>query len=249
MGLHLLADLELGLPAAFLAGFIDSMAGGGGILTLPALVLMDLTPATAVGTNKLVGVFGAASATWQYARKGKVRWPAVRWLLPLALAGGALGARAILFLHSPALFRHLVAFLVLAVGLIVLFHRSLGREPSRPRLTLAQAAPLIPLIAFYDGFFGPGTGTFLMFLWVAALGYDFVEGSAQARSLNLASNAGALLTFLLGGHLIYLIGLPMGLLNAVGAALVARVALRRGNALVRSAYLLIVVLVVTRLLL
>ena len=241
--------LLYGLPLAFLAGFLDAVAGGGGAITLPTLFLMNLTPAQAVATNKLLAIFGSGSGTYQYARKGNIEWSLVVRLVPLALLGSALGAYAVHFV-DPNLFRALMAGVILGVGMLVLANKRFGLEDRYPGLTArvyALCLPLTLLIGLYDGFLGPGTGTFLMLMFTVA-GFNLVRASGNARAVNFATNLGAFVFFLLGGQMVYWIGLPMGLANALGAALGARMAMLRGSGFVKWMYGVVVLVVVARLL-
>ena len=241
--------LLYGLPLAFVAGFIDAVAGGGGTITLPTLFLMGLSPAQAVATNKLLAIFGSGSATAQFWRAGQVERGLVLRLVPLALVGSALGAWLVHFI-DPAAFRALVAAVVLGVGVLVLANKRFGLEDRYPGLTprvLALTLPGTFLIGAYDGLLGPGTGTFLMFLF-ALVGFNLVRASGNARTINFATNLGAFVFFLLGGQMVFWIGLPMGLANALGATLGARMAMLRGSRFVKLIYLLIVLLVAARLL-
>uniref|UniRef100_UPI00286DEB16 TSUP family transporter n=1 Tax=Deinococcus sp. TaxID=47478 RepID=UPI00286DEB16 len=156
--------LLYGIPLAFLAGFIDAVAGGGGTITLPTLFLMGLSPAQAVATNKLLAIFGSGSATLQYGRAGHIDRPLVLRLIPLALVGSALGAYLVRFVDQ-GVFRTLVAVVILGVGALVIANRRFGLEDRYPGLTprvLAATLPGALIIGVYDGLLGPGTGTFLM---------------------------------------------------------------------------------------
>nr|WP_281376930.1 TSUP family transporter [Deinobacterium chartae] len=242
--------LLLGIPLAFLAGMIDAIAGGGGVITLPALYWMGLPPANVVATNKLLAIFGSASSSWQFVRKGKVDLALASRMAVVAVLGSALGAHLVLGFHNDEAFRLLIAGLILMVGILVVTNKRLGLENRyeglTPRTLLIGGVGAL-LIGMYDGFFGPGTGTFLMFLFVRYLRFDFVVGSGNAKVINFATNAGAFVTFLLSGKMIFAIGLPMGIANALGAALGARLAILRGSAFVKVVYLGIVLLVVARL--
>ena len=242
--------LLYGLPLAFLAGFIDAVAGGGGTITLPTLFFMGLSPAQAVATNKLLAIFGSSTATWQYGRSGHIEWPLVLRLVPLALLGSALGAYLVHFVN-PNVFKTLVAVVILGVGALVMVNKRFGTEDRYPGLTrrvLALTLPGTLIVGAYDGFIGPGTGTFLMFLFTLA-GFTLVRSSGNAKAINFATNAGAFVFFVLGGQMIFWIGLPMGAANALGAYVGARMAMLRGSAFIKVVYALIVVLVAGRLLL
>ena len=241
--------LLYGLPLAFLAGFLDAVAGGGGAITLPTLFLMGLSPAHAVATNKLLAIFGSGSGTYQYARKGNIEWALVWRLVPLALGGSALGAYLVHFV-DPNVFRTLVAFVILGVGVLVLANKRFGLEDRYPGLTARVYAVCLPItlvIGLYDGFIGPGTGTFLMLMFALA-GFNLVRASGNARAINFATNVGAFIFFLFGGQMVFWIGLPMGVANALGAALGARMAMLRGSGFVKWMYGIIVLVVVARLL-
>ncbi|SEJ06040.1 hypothetical protein SAMN04488058_103229 [Deinococcus reticulitermitis] len=242
--------LLYGLPLAFLAGFIDAVAGGGGTITLPTLFFMGLSPAQVVATNKLLAIFGSGSATVQYWRKGHVEQSLVLRLIPFALVGSAFGAYLVRFI-DPDAFRTLVAGVILGVGALVLVNKRFGLDDRYPGLTARVLALTLPgalLIGMYDGFLGPGTGTFLMFLFALA-GFNLVRSSGNARTINFATNLGAFVFFLLQGQMVWWIGLPMGLANALGATLGARMAMLRGSAFVKWMYGGIVLLVAARLLL
>lgn len=209
---------------------------------------MGLSPAQAVATNKLLAIFGSGSATVQYWRKGHVDRDLVVRLIPLALAGSALGAYLVHFI-DPDAFRTLVGIVILGVGALVLVNKRFGMEDRFPGLTTRVLALTLPgafVIGLYDGFLGPGTGTFLMFLF-ALVGFNLVRSSGNARTINFATNLGAFLFFLVGGQMVWWIGLPMGVANALGAALGARMAMLRGSGFVKGMYALIVLLVAARL--
>lgn len=242
--------LLYGLPLAFLAGFIDAVAGGGGTITLPTLFFMGLSPAQVVATNKLMAIFGSASATVQYWRKGHVDLKLIVRLVPLALIGSAFGAYLVRFVNPDA-FRTLIGVVILGVGALVLVNKNFGLEDRYPGLTARTLALTLPgafIIGIYDGFLGPGTGTFLMFMFALA-GFNLVGASGNARTINFATNLGAFIFFLIGGKMVFWIGLPMGVANALGATLGARMAMLRGSAFVKWIYGGIVLVVAARLLL
>lgn len=243
--------LLYGLPLAFLAGFVDAIAGGGGVITIPALYFMGLPPAQVVATNKLLAIFGSTTSSVQFWRKGRVDRALLLRMAPLALLGSALGAHLVLGFENDEAFRNIIAALILLVGFLVVMNKKLGLENRYRGLvpyTLLIALPAALATGVYDGFFGPGTGTFLMFVFVRFLHFDFVTGSGNARVINFMTNLGAFVTFVVSGAMVWWIGIPMGIANALGAALGARLAMLKGSAFVRVVYVGIVLLVVARLL-
>jgi hypothetical protein len=221
----------------FASGFVDAIAGGGGLLTVPALALAGLDPVAAVATNKLAGTFGTASATLAFARAGKIKAN----MAPAALAAGVgaiLGALMLPFAPR-ALLSQALPFVLIGVALYFAFAPSLGDAQRRQRLSPAlYAATLAPAIGFYDGAFGPGAGSFYMIALVVLVGLGIIPAMAGARSSNFGSNFGALVVYALSGHIVVAAGLAMGAGAFLGARLGARTALRAGAWLVR---LLIVV--------
>ncbi|MGI5419469.1 sulfite exporter TauE/SafE family protein [Actinomadura luteofluorescens] len=233
------------LAAAVAAGWVDAVVGGGGLIQLPALLLLNpgQPVATALATNKLGSIAGTASAAVAYARKAK---PDVRVALPAGLlamccaAGGALCAAAI----SSDVLKPVIMVVLLAVAAIVVLRPDLGRTPRlvlRTRRRVA-AAVLVPgvAIAFYDGLVGPGTGTFLVIAFTTLLGMDFVDASATSKIINTGTNLGALAVFAVQGHVLWAIGLAMAVCNIVGAQLGAHMAISRGAGFVRVVLLCVV---------
>lgn len=230
--------------ASLLAGFIDAIVGGGGLVLLPALfaTFPVAPPAALMGTNKGAAVWGTAIASWQYSQRVQVRWYALR---PAALAGftGAfVGAWAVTVL-SPHFLRKLLPLVLLAVLAYTLYKKDLGRHHS-PRFsghTEWLTASLIgACIGFYDGFFGPGTGSFFIFLFVRVLGYDFLNASASAKVLNVATNIAALILFSLKGHVWWHLAVPLAVANVLGSLLGTWMALRHGAGFVRGIFLAVV---------
>jgi uncharacterized membrane protein YfcA len=227
--------------ASLLAGFVDAIVGGGGLILVPALFAVFPTthPATLFGINKGASVWGTAVATVQYARRVNMRWSA---LLPAAGAGfvGSLAGAWLVTLISGGFLRKALPFVLLAVLAYTLVKKDLGRTHA-PRFTgLAEtlAACSIGLVlGFYDGFFGPGTGSFFVFLFVRWLGYDFLNASASAKLLNTATNLAALLLFAYKGHVWWHFALSMALANVVGSLLGTRLALKHGSGFVRLVFI------------
>lgn len=232
------------LPAAFLAGLVDAVVGGGGLVQIPALFAVQLgqSPAALFGTNKFASVFGTANAAWRYARRVQMPW---RTTLPAALAAfvfAYVGAAAVAWLPSDLLRPLILALLLLAAG-YTLWHPDLGRvhRPAHAgRRELLFAVLLGAGIGFYDGFFGPGTGSFLIFLFVRFFGFDFLHASAAAKLVNVATNVAALSFFLPHGHWLPLVAVGMALCNVGGSLVGTRLALRHGSGFVRRVFLLVV---------
>ncbi|WP_313076730.1 sulfite exporter TauE/SafE family protein [Melaminivora sp.] len=230
--------------ASLLAGFVDAIVGGGGLILLPALFATFPTaaPATLMGTNKSAAIWGTGIATWQYSRRVTMRWQA---MLPATAAGfaGAFAGAWVVTLISADFLRKLLPLVLVALLLYTLARKDLGRTHA-PRLAARAevwAASAIGLaIGFYDGFFGPGTGSFFVFLFVRVLGYDFLHASASAKLLNLATNVAALILFAAKGHVWWHFALPLALANVVGSLLGAHLALKHGAGFVRGIFIVVV---------
>jgi uncharacterized membrane protein YfcA len=236
---------------AFLAGFIDSVVGGGGLIQIPALMLlMPGTPVVALlGTNKFASVWGTLAATTQYLRRVPLPRNAALPACAAAFVFGLLGARAAAALPADVM-RPLVLVLLLLVLAYTLWRKDFGRLHA-PRLAVPVqrlvALAVGAAIGFYDGFFGPGTGSFLIFAFVGLFGFDFLAASAAAKLVNLVTNLAALAYFMPAGHVLYELALPMALFNVAGAIMGARLAIRRGSGFVRGLFLLVVGALVLRL--
>lgn len=237
--------------AALVAGWVDAVVGGGGLVQIPALLVLlpGATPAQVLATNKLSSVFGTATAAWVYARRVR---PDLRTALPMAaaaLAGSAAGAACASLLPA-SVFRPLVLVLLVVVATYVLRRPALGDE-QRLRFGgarhVAAALGAAVAIGFYDGIFGPGTGSFLVFALVALMGYSFVQASAKARIVNLATNLGALAVFVPQGAPMYGVGFAMAACNVVGGRLGAVTAISRGSRFVRVVFLVVVGVLAVRL--
>lgn len=232
------------LAAAFGAGVVDAMAGGGGLIQLPALfAAYPLTPqATLLGTGKLAGLAGTASAARRYLRHVRLDRPLIVAAAAAAFVA-ALGGAWIATLVPQAYFRAMVPLLLTAVLVYTLRHRDFGRE-HRPRRNGGHgrvlAAAGAGAIGLYDGFFGPGTGSFLMFLFVRVFGMDFLHASASAKVVNAAANLAAILLFGLTGEVLWLLGLAMAACNVAGALLGTHLAIRHGSGFVRAVFMLVV---------
>jgi uncharacterized membrane protein YfcA len=246
-----LSDVVLLCLAAGFAGWFDAVVGGGGLVQLPALLVLlpGASPAQVLATNKLSSICGTSVAAGTYYRRVR---PDLRTALPMAavaLVGSALGA-ALASMVPSEVFRVVVLVLLVAVATYVALRPALGAEQSL-RWSGRQhhvAAALAGFgLGFYDGIFGPGTGTFLVFALVSLLGYSFLQASAKARIVNLATNLGALLVFIPQGAPLWATGLLMGGCNVAGGWLGAHTAIRRGSGFVRVVFLVVVAALILRL--
>lgn len=239
-----IVSLAVVLCASFFAGFIDAVVGGGGLIQIPALftLLPREMPATLFGTNKLSSVFGTANAAWRYMRRVEMPW---RVTLPAALAAFAcsyVGAMAVAWLPRDSL-RPIILFLLVFSAAYTFWRKDFG-STHRPQHAgwseVLYAALLGGVIGFYDGFFGPGTGSFLIFLFVRFFGFDFLHASAASKVVNVATNLAALAYFIPNGYWLPLLGLSMAVCNVGGSLLGTHLALRHGSGFVRRIFLLVV---------
>ncbi len=238
-----LETLVLVMLVAFAAGWIDAVVGGGGLLQLPALLLVPgLAPVQALATNKLSSIFGTATASVTYVRRVR---PDLRTALPMAGLAlvGSFGGAAVATVLPAAVFKPIIVLVMLAVLTFVAIRPKMGAatrlrfEGSRH---LIVACALGMGIGFYDGVLGPGTGTFLIIALVSVLGYDFISSSAKAKIVNLATNLGALALFIPTGAVVWGLGLSMAVMNMAGGYLGSRTAIAKGSGFVRVIFLVVV---------
>ena len=240
------------VAAAFLAGLVDAAVGGGGLIQLPALLLLMPagTPlASTLGTNKLSSIFGTAIATLQFAHAGRIHWAAALPAVVPALVGAWLGARAAGLLDEQLL-RPFILLLLVAVAVYTFRrpHFGLHHAPHlEPRSVAMLSAAVGLVIGFYDGIFGPGTGNLLIFGYVGLFGFGFVAASGVAKVVNLATNTAAVVTFAAAGQMVAAVGLPMAAANVAGSVVGARIAIKGGNAVVRRLFLVVVAVLIARL--
>jgi uncharacterized membrane protein YfcA len=230
--------------ASLLAGFVDAIVGGGGLVMVPALfaAFPAAPPATLLGTNKAAAVWGTAMSTWQYSRRVQIRWAAMLPAAAAGFAGSFAGAWAVTVVSGEFL-RKLLPVVLLGVLAYTLAKKELGRHHA-PRLSgraeLAAACGIGAVIGFYDGFFGPGTGSFFVFLFVRLLGYDFLNASASAKLLNCATNVAAIVLFAAKGHVWWHFAVTLAVANIVGSLLGTHLALKHGAGFVRGIFILVV---------
>lgn len=240
----MITDFALLGVAALLAGLIDAVVGGGGLIQLPALfsALPTTPPATLLGTSKLAGIWGTGAAAISFAKRIKVQWSTA---LPAAIAAfifAFLGAYTVTRI-PPDFLRKLLPFILMAVAIYTFTKKDFGsiHKPSHEGAREKAIAVLVGGgIGFYDGFFGPGTGSFLLFLFVRFFGFDFLGASAVAKVVNVACNFSALLWFGYSGHLLWQLGLMMAVCNIIGSVTGTRLAIRHGSGFVRKLFLVVV---------
>jgi uncharacterized protein len=225
--------LMLLLGAAFFAGFIDAIAGGGGLITLPALLLAGASPIQALSTNKVQGSFGAAAAAFSYARAGQIDLKTQRLPALIALFAGLFGATMATRLPTETL-RLIIPVILIGVALFFALKRGLSDEDQiariRPELFMAL---FVPLVGTYDGMIGPGAGAFYMIGFVTLAGYGILKATAHTKLLNFSSNIGGLAIFAVFGATWWLTGIAMGVAQVAGATLGAKFAVRFGATVIR----------------
>lgn len=235
--------------AAFCGGFIDSIAGGGGLITVPALLLAGFSPVQALATNKLQGVFGTGAATIAYASKGLVDLR--RQMLPAVLSCSGSVAGALVATVIPGdLLRIALPFLLIAIALYFVLKPNMDDVDRAERLSpFLFGLSIVPLIGFYDGMFGPGAGSFFMLAFVSLAGYGVLKATAHTKLLNFASNVGGLAFFAAVGAVSWKVGLMMGVVQVLGARTGARLAMKNGARLIKPLLVIVCVALALRLLL
>ncbi len=226
---------------SFLAGFIDSVAGGGGLVLIPSLLLAGIPPQTALGTNKFAALFGTSTALANFMKSGKVIWRIAGFGLAFSVMGSVIGTKAILYFDQNTTAK--IIIMMLPITAIVTFFpkRQLKTSISDfSKKDLYFYTPLLcVIVGFYDGFFGPGTGTFLIFGFYIFLGLHLINASAISKVFNLASNAGSFVTFAFADKVLYGIGIPIALSNLVGGYLGSILAIKKGQQFIKVSLLIV----------
>ncbi|MFD2263590.1 TSUP family transporter [Lacibacterium aquatile] len=233
---------------AMVAGFIDSIAGGGGLLVIPVLFSVGVPPAAVFGTTKLQASCGSFSASLTFIRRGEVNLREMLPIIALTFAGSLIGA-AVLAVTDPELLRDVVPFLLIAIAFYMLFAKKTGEADAHRRLSPLPFAILFGLgLGFYDGFFGPGTGTFWALAYVAIAGYSLRRATAHAKIVNFTSNISAFLMLTLTGQVLWGIGILMACGQIIGARLGAGMVITNGAKIVRPMLVLMSLAITARLL-
>ena len=229
-------------PMVFLAGFLDSIAGGGGLLSLPAFLIAGVPPHMALGTNKMSSVLGTSMATWRFAKNGYIQLKKVIWFIVAALIGSTIGAN--LTLHvSERIVEYMMIGVLPVVAFYVLRNKKMGDDtlahtiPEKKSFLIALAAAFV--IGVYDGFYGPGTGTFLILVLTGAARYTMKEAAGTTKAINLSSNVAAIITFIINGKVIYPLGLAAGLCSILGNYIGSGMVMTNGQKIVRPLVLVV----------
>ncbi|MBF4693807.1 TSUP family transporter [Fusibacter sp. Q10-2] len=227
--------------AGFFAALVDSMVGGGGLISVPALLATGIPTHLALGTNKFASSTGAISSAYHYFKSGNLNKKMLIRLVPFSLIGSAIGVNVVLGLN-PDFLKAMIIFLVAIIGIYTLVNKNLGlvdhyKEPSG--LTYMKGRLVAILIGFYDGFFGPGTGSFLIFSLIKLFGFDFKKAAANGKVLNLASNLSALFLFLINGKVVLYYAVPMAISMMIGARVGTHLAVTKGSKFIKPIFVIV----------
>ncbi|QDQ03241.1 TSUP family transporter [Lysinibacillus fusiformis] len=224
----------------FLAAFIDSVVGGGGLIALPVLLFAGLNPTTAIATNKLAGTIGSFTSTISFYRSGKIDVQSVAKFFPLAFFGALIGAWTVTLI-SPDILKPLMLLMLAVIAIYTIFKKDWGSIAAIKKLSPVKLLGFIFLlfgIGFYDGFLGPGTGSFFIFAFLM-IGTDFLKAAGNAKFLNFGSNIAALLMFMYLDQIHYVYGLVMGVAQIFGAIVGSQVAIKKGSGFVRKLFIVV----------
>lgn len=239
--------LALLFLAAVAAGFVDAIAGGGGLITVPVLLAAGVNPVAAIATNKVQGSFGTAAATWTFWRKGRIDFGLLKWPLVFTVIGATLGAVAVTFVDATWLMV-LLPLLLAGIALYFLIGPRASDEDVHARLTPLAFGAVAGGIGFYDGFFGPGAGSFFALALVTLMGMGLTRATAHTKALNFTSNIVSVVVFAVGGHVLWLVGLMMAVGQVIGGWLGSHAAMRFGPKLIRPLLVVICLGMVLKLL-
>lgn len=226
--------------AGFIAAFIDAIAGSGGLISVPAFLAVGLTPHYAIGTNKFSASFGSLTSTLRYAKSKKIDSDILKVLLPFSFIGSILGAYVVLLVDSSVL-KPIILTLIMAVGIYSFLSKNIGLDDhynGPTKKTLIIGAIFALSMGFYDGFFGPGVGSLIIIGLIKIYGFDFVRASGNAKAMNFTSNITALVMFIIGGKIDYLMGIPVAIFMMLGARAGAKLAIKNGSKLIRPIFII-----------
>lgn len=231
--------------AAFFAGFIDAIVGGGGLIQTPMglILLPNLPVSTVIGTLKIPAFSGTSFAAYQYMKKVNVNWRILSIMMLLACPAAFLGSTLLTYVSNDFM-KPLLLVVLSLLAVYTYAKKNFGQHQEKnisARTQILNAVGISFIVGFYDGFIGPGTGSFFVVAFIAIMGFDFLHASANAKMVNLATNFGSICLFMLKGKIIWTIALPMAVSNAVGGLLGAKLAINRGNAFIRIFFLVVVI--------
>lgn len=228
------------LPLIFLAGWIDSIAGGGGLISVPAYMAAGLPPHYVLGNNKFSSSIGTLFSAIRYYKKGMMDLRIALISAGAALIGSFLGTSAVLLLN-PEFLRYVLLILIPSITVFTLFKKNMGMENHAYAVGLTRkiitALCWSFAIGFYDGFFGPGTGAFLILMFTLALKYDYATANANTKVVNLSSNIAAVITFLIHGKVFFMLGIPTAVFSIAGNAVGSRMVIKNGNKVIRPVFI------------
>ena len=234
--------------AAFLGGFIDAIAGGGGLITLPAIMAMGVPPHLALGTNKLQGVFGSFTATLNFTKKGLINYKECFVGIVFTFIGALIGATLILFLNANFL-KIIIPFLLIAIFIYTLFMPKIGESDRAAKMGERLFYVVFGLmLGFYDGFFGPGAGSFWMFAMVALIGLNLKKAVAHTKALNFTSGIVALGVFIIGAKVLWAVGFLMAVGQILGAYFGSNLVIKKEVKFIRTMFLIVVAATICKLL-
>jgi len=234
----------------FAAAAVDAIAGGGGLISLPAIMAAGVPPHFALGTNKFSSSFGAVTSAYTFMRSGKVHIPLMKFAVPCTLAGSVIGVFTALRIDQKFL-RLIILVLIFAVAIYTIAKKDFGSEDKFKGLTsrnIIQGCLFAFSLGFYDGFFGPGTGSFLIFLFIKVYGFDFTIAAGNSKVLNFVSNFTSLVMFAINGKIFYMLGIPIGLAMIAGARLGSKIAIKNGAKVIKPIFVTIALALTLKLL-
>jgi len=246
MDINLLSFATL-LVFGFIASFLNAIVGGGGLISLPALMAVGLPPSTAIATNKLANTISNGTSMLTFLRAGKVDFKQIGKILPFIFIGSVIGAYTV-HLVSPSILKPLMLVMLVLVATYTVLKKDWGQNATERILSTSKKLSFLcafAVIGFYDGFFGPGTGSFFIFI-LLMMGNDFLQAAGNAKAFNFTSNLAALLMFLLLGQVNFMYGLPMGFVMIFGAILGSKFALTRGTKLMRIIFIVMTCLLIVK---
>ena len=237
-------DILIVCSAAFVAGFIDAIVGGGGLVQTPILFMTfpQYPVATLLGTTKLPSFSGTAVSLYQYSKRVTIQWKLVLWIALVAFCAAMLGSWSVTFISNTA-FKPIILVCLIAVAIYTYAKKNFGQHQEKDisfNQTLFRGIISALIIGFYDGFIGPGTGSFLVLVFISVLHFDFMHASAHAKTVNLATNLASIIFFASTGHILYEIAIPMTVCNMLGGFVGTRYALLKGNSFIRIFFLIVV---------